>query len=328
MVREACKELTAEGELITPRGPFSQTTFVGASVIQFNGRIGWGQESSEFSVDLVEDPCKAGSSNKLRYSDDGVAIVHTDKDMFNPPMLGKPGYFKFGCFEFAGILESWEQTKDVNGGIRYTVRYKSPTQILAGAKVILKGFDEGGNAGLPNLFNVSSYCNDAGITWSTIRNAIHGGRVYLRGETYLIDVSEVPGYDYRFTGDSVDVLSAITTAATNLGQQVHFELIHVPDPEVTWPPAIKALFAGIEGFIKVRATLPGVNSWNPALQNMAPEAVDAFNGNIETRLSYGIIQNFAGSSNCDRGVTRQARGIERADSDSNALLVGDNLQVV
>lgn len=292
-------------------GPFAQTRFFGASVVQATADIGWGTQGSELSITLVEDPCQG---SRVDYDDDGNAIIQSNVvDMFDPPRLGKPGYFKFGTFSFGGLLTNWEQTKDIGGGTNYRVKIAAPTEILAGAQIILKGYN-GSVFGIPNLFNASNWCNDAGVTWGAIQYLIHGGLFYLKGCTYMLDVSEVPAYDYRFTGDSVSVLDAINAAANNLGGNIYVELIHNGSG--------LSLLSGVEGFIKIRFS--GTTSIvNPAVFVDVNTGTDA-----DTRLSYGIIANFAGSSTCDQGVPRQSRGIELAHTITNALLVGDNYQTI
>ena len=115
---EGATPVIAGAELTARRGtlgPFIQTTFFGASVTGFTGSVGWDASSSEFSVDLVEDPCKgpkirydtAGGANFYGGADtisaddvrelvslndtDAVQLSAGESDLFKPPRLGKPG---------------------------------------------------------------------------------------------------------------------------------------------------------------------------------------------------------------------------------------------
>ena len=40
-------------------GPYEQTLFLGCSVLGFTATAGWGGQTSEVSVELIEDTCNA-----------------------------------------------------------------------------------------------------------------------------------------------------------------------------------------------------------------------------------------------------------------------------
>ena len=381
---EGATPVIAGAELTARRGtlgPFIQTTFFGASVTGFTGSVGWDASSSEFSVDLVEDPCKgpkirydtAGGANFYGGADtisaddvrelvslndtDAVQLSAGESDLFKPPRLGKPGYFKFSTFEFGGILEGWQETQNIGSGKTYRMTFKGPTDILGGAQVILNGYEGSEWMQVPNLFKVNSplYCNEAGVSWGEIFSAIHAKKVYLRGNTYLIDLlelAETVAVPLRYTGDSISVLDAILRIATNMGQKVRFELLHASQNI----GAAQAL--GVDGFIKVRIGSPwdlGAGSLRPlpffAAEDIDYEGKDVaqttghpdgessdVNTAARTRLKSGSLRSFANaftnkqgneSESCPpRGVMGLTRGLERINSVSNAFVVGDNVQAL
>jgi hypothetical protein len=291
-------------------GPFTQTRFFGASIASISARVGWGSESSEITIDLVEDTC---SGSRVDYDDEGNASSVTDSDAFRPPKLGQPGYFKFGSFSFGGIIKNWEYNDSATGGYTSTVRLTSPTEVLEAGNVILSGYD-GGTQGIPNLFSAAAplWCNDAGVTWAEITAVIHWQVFQLAGVSYILDVSEVPGYDYRFTGDSVNVLEAIDTAVKALGGRFYVDLIKSSLPDMPEN----------SGFIKIRFV--GVNETIESA-DLVDDAIDI---NPVDRLSQGLVTQFFGGSSCSSGLMHRSRGIELRNAITNSLLVGDSMQVL
>lgn len=73
---------------------FIQQTFLGASIRSFNVNAGFGDTSSTLSVDLVNDEYNNADYTAIGSGDD---LYHTGSgDMFSPPVVGSPVYFKFG----------------------------------------------------------------------------------------------------------------------------------------------------------------------------------------------------------------------------------------
>src|SRR5688572_27849998 len=134
--------------------PFTRTTFLGASVRNFQSTIGWNGATSSLTVSLVEDP------------DNG--------DSFSPVEPGQPIYFEMGGFEFYGILNKYEQTNNQSGYPTYTVNCTDPTPLLEKVQVIIGGY-YGQTYALKNLINVfgyyenasfgSSLANETGMPW-------------------------------------------------------------------------------------------------------------------------------------------------------------------
>ncbi len=73
---------------------FWQQTFLGASIRNFNLNAGFGDSSSSLSVDLVSDEYNKSDGTLLGSGDD---VYHNGgKDVFQPPVVGSPVFFKFG----------------------------------------------------------------------------------------------------------------------------------------------------------------------------------------------------------------------------------------
>ena len=88
---------------------FPQQTFLGASIRSFNISAGFGDTSSQLSVDLVNDEYNKSDGLPLGQGDD---VYHNGLiDTFQPPVVGTPVYFKFGK-NFATIDQAYRKTLD------------------------------------------------------------------------------------------------------------------------------------------------------------------------------------------------------------------------
>jgi hypothetical protein len=118
-------------------GPFTQTLFLGCSVRSFNCTVGWNEQTTSLSVDLIEDPC---AGNKVYYPYPGATRTWTQADPgfeAYQPTIGAPVYFKFGEFEFAGVVQSWMKKDDSGGLGQYNVNISDPRFILQNTQVII-----------------------------------------------------------------------------------------------------------------------------------------------------------------------------------------------
>ena len=203
-------------------GPFSQTTFMGASIKEWSCKIGFGDEASELTVTLVEDPCKG---TKIRYNNDGEAEVVNEADSFKPVRAGKGSQFKFGIFEFGGILKSWEKTESVSG-TTFRVTMEGPTSLMAGGKIVTKGMDGGGTP-VPNMANLSDFCSEGGPKFDDMQadNGISSMPLSNRGQNFGMDLSALGNSGMRFTGDNHSALDIVQGVADSKGQKVSFDLI-------------------------------------------------------------------------------------------------------
>lgn len=88
---------------------FPQQTFLGASIIDFSVNGGFGTSSSSLSVNLVNDEYNVSDKLGLGQGDD---VYHNGKiDLFRPPQVGAPVFFKFGKHH-CSLDEAWRPTFD------------------------------------------------------------------------------------------------------------------------------------------------------------------------------------------------------------------------
>ena len=88
---------------------FAHQTFLGASIIDFTVNGGFGTSSSSLSVNLVNDEYNDSDRLGLGQGDD---VYHNGKnDLFSPPEVGSPVFFKFGK-NHCTVDEAWRPTFD------------------------------------------------------------------------------------------------------------------------------------------------------------------------------------------------------------------------
>jgi hypothetical protein len=239
--------------------PFTQQTFLGASIRYFRGSLGWGTNPSTVTVGLVEDP-KNG-------------------DKFLAPLVGSPVFFNYSGWQFAGILQSWHQDFSTGGGAPvYEVQIEDPRQVLSGVQIILNGFN-GPTDDVPNLLNVYGFLedpdtgggfgaagvNDAGIPWQNVRDGIvaltsgaasqYGGEISLAGFDYQLDLSGLPQLAdfYRVPSATMSVLDFIAFICEAACCDYFFSLASTPAGNViqltTVDRSQEPQFGAIDSFI-------------------------------------------------------------------------------
>lgn len=88
---------------------FVQQTFLGASIRNFNMQGGFGDTSSQLTVELVNDEFNKSDGTPAGTGDD---VYHSGlHDFFAPPIVGSPVFFKFGR-NLATVEEAYKQTFD------------------------------------------------------------------------------------------------------------------------------------------------------------------------------------------------------------------------
>ena len=201
----------------------TQEVFLGASITNFNGVIGWGSEPTTLSVGLVVDD--------------------KNLDFFNPPDVGHPINFNYQSWNFRGILQSWKYKKGESGFL-YDVVCLDPREILDGYQIILDGYTQTITA--PNIANVYGYWenigfgeskkNESGMPWEKIKTGVqtiinspnaYGTAISLRGFTYGIDLSELPnlGTSYRVGAGEISLMSFISEICDAGSQDFFIELL-------------------------------------------------------------------------------------------------------
>ena len=136
-------------------GPYYQTRFCGASIMSFSVSAGWNEQTSELTVDLVED-CST-TNKRIEYGVDLEASVVTDADEFSQPHVGSAVYFRVGDelnesgeyvrnpeggFEFTGLIQSWNRKNDTSGNPTYSVKLTDPRVILDQSHIIVSDLGE------------------------------------------------------------------------------------------------------------------------------------------------------------------------------------------
>jgi hypothetical protein len=119
-------------------GSFQQTQFLGCSVLSFGASAGMNEQSSEVTVELVQDKCVASKVYFQTDSPSFTATTHIEADPgFTFPEVGAPMYFRVADFEYSGILQSWNQKKGSDGNPVYTVKLVDPRSLLDNVQVII-----------------------------------------------------------------------------------------------------------------------------------------------------------------------------------------------
>lgn len=99
---------SSAGWSLQDRG-FQQQTFLGASIRSFNMNGGFGDTSSTLTVELVNDEFNVSDKTPAGFGDD---VYHSGLyDLFAPPPVGSPVFFKFGQ-NLATVEEAYIKTFD------------------------------------------------------------------------------------------------------------------------------------------------------------------------------------------------------------------------
>ena len=178
-------------------GGYEQTLFLGCSVLSYTAQAGWGDQISELTVEIVEDPC---SAEKIHYSNYARETFTGPDPGFTEPNIGGPAFFKVADFEFAGLIQSYDQKEGPDGYPLYSVKLVDPRVILGKVQLIVGNY-EGAVGEMHNLINVFGYLEslssdcpalvvedmvfgapaggfgyssrtDRGIPWNNVRNAL------------------------------------------------------------------------------------------------------------------------------------------------------------
>jgi hypothetical protein len=139
-------------------GPFNQTLFLGCTVKSFSSSVGWNDQETNVTVDLIEDPCApAAGSTKYYYPRPGIVNTWNAADPgFQIPDVGAPVYFRVGDFEFAGVVQSWSKKEDSSSFPAYTVNISDPRFILENLTIITGDY-AGEVKNVPNLINAYGF---------------------------------------------------------------------------------------------------------------------------------------------------------------------------
>ena len=155
-------------------GPLNQTLFLGLTVKDFSATVGWNEQFTTLTVNLVTDSC-AGSRD---YMDDnynwvvGETFANGDPG-FNNAEVGSPAIFKIGetrdddgniifeGFEFAGLIQSYNIQDNSSARNILTVNMISPGVVLEGTQVIVDGYADT-TLGIKNIINAYGFLESLG----------------------------------------------------------------------------------------------------------------------------------------------------------------------
>jgi hypothetical protein len=169
-------------------GEFNQTLFLGCSVISWSANQGWGEQSTEYTVELVEDTCAPPVGQPKTYYN--RLLVESQWTAADPgfaghtvDIIGLPVYFRVSNWEFTGIVQSWEKVNSSDGR-RYIVKLVSPAATLQHSKLIIGEY--AGSVVPPsafilppsytphNIINIFGYAESEGIACPLIYQSAPG----------------------------------------------------------------------------------------------------------------------------------------------------------
>lgn len=154
-------------------GGYEHTLFLGCSVRGFTATAGWNQQTSQLTVDLVQDPCRvpAGGRAKVYYdatltrktttAADPGPYIYGDSGILQGPIIGSPCYFRHGEFEYCGLLQTFEETNGSDGRPLYRAVLVDPRAILEGTQIIIGNY-AGSVYNVHNLINVFGFMESFG----------------------------------------------------------------------------------------------------------------------------------------------------------------------
>ncbi|NBU33433.1 hypothetical protein EBZ38_11675 [bacterium] len=264
-------------------GLTSPVTFLGATVLSFNGNLGFGAQESSLTIELIED-CENNQSFTV---DSGAPYVF-------PTSSGGMS------FSFAGIVTNWS-TNEGSGGKTHSVTLTDPRRLLENTALIIDTYS--GNINSPNVFNVyglydiynsgggnpdctqfgaSGVINDRGMPYQKIIDALQNHQVTIytpknfNGISYsfTVDFSNIPSglpQYYRANGPSISILQFITDICEAIGYDFYVYLA----PGIGGTPSVIKF-----GFIDLRQN---PSSFNWIISNLQGNVTDRSYGR-ELRL--------------------------------------------
>lgn len=209
---------------------FTQQRFLNSSIRGFNCSVGWNNQESRLTVNLVDDP--------------------VNDDYFSPPDVGSPVYFDYQGWQFNGLLEKHTTNGSDGGSPLYEVTVVDPRVLLDGVQLILSEYS-GSVGGVPNIINVYGYlesfgfgnsgANESGITWDRVVTVVqqltgvtgaggfnaYGGPIRYKGFSYAIDLSNLQMLPavYRIQGSpSISLMEALSEICSASGSEFFVRL--------------------------------------------------------------------------------------------------------
>ena len=178
----------------------TQTLFLGCSIVDFSTSLQWGDGVSDLNVNLVADFCPGAriyydsclNAQSGNYEDLGFVAedlyqrvdgtkysscikedVSDTKLRDRVEIIGCPVLFKYGSFEYSGIVSDWNRSNSASAP-SYRVKIVDPRLILEGVQLIIGSYTGAVNQNVPvidggtgepqtNLFNIYGYLEQFGL---------------------------------------------------------------------------------------------------------------------------------------------------------------------
>lgn len=233
---------------------FTQQTFLGASIRNFNAHIGWGDQASELTVEVCEDD--------------------TRNERFNPPYPGTLVYFRYQNWSFGGLIQSYKKIRGQDGNSLYSIIVNDPRELLSGVQLIINDYTST-TYNVPNLYNIYGYLestvgfgaadvNSAGTPWKKIRDtflhlqSITPLKIY--DQTFIVDLSRLPELPefHRISNTNISLMDFISDICKSAGVDFFFRLSQENVNTLTLytidrtsnsdPDAIVRFTEGLDGF--------------------------------------------------------------------------------
>lgn len=181
---------------------------MGCSVASFSCNLGWNEQVSQVTINLVRDPCPvpAGASGKVYWDSTLTKQTTMLADPgFITPNIGGPAYFRVGQFEYTGLVQSYVENDAINGRPTYTVQLVDPRQILDGTQLIIGDY-AGPTFSVPNLINCYGYAESFGV--SAPNTTINGGTFGSPANAFGGSLSNNNGMPWNIIVGSLCVLTS------------------------------------------------------------------------------------------------------------------------
>ena len=218
-------------------GPLPQTLFCGLTVKNFSVNVGWNEQSSSLTVELVEDTC----SGFKYYWDANLnrQVWESPDPGFVEPEPGCAAYFRIeenpkgvtealrGGFEYCGIIESWSVKYDAGGNGIYYVKMTDPRSILSNTEILVNDY-VGNTEDIFNLINVYGFVESLGAYCQVSEAKGIGGKT---GYNKVGSIANERGMVWNDVKGALQTLTSSVNqkgAHTDYGEYCrHARLVHV-----------------------------------------------------------------------------------------------------
>lgn len=197
-------------------GPPQQTLFLGCSISSFSATVGWNEQISEVTVQVVQDTDSTpdGCPGKVYWDSTLTMQTTTAADPgFIYPNIGAAVYFRVGVFEYSGLVQSFSQSNSTSGKPVWTIKLIDPRQILDGTQLIIGGY-AGSVYNTPNILNVYGFTEQFGsyCPLVMINGGVFGSPAGGFGGSYVND----NGMQWNRIKDAVSVLTSSILPVSNM----------------------------------------------------------------------------------------------------------------